>query len=153
MSGNRDWLRDTLIIVFVAYLLNIIYTSIVKLQERQIGSTEVAKDAPTLLMPSVTFCPAAMKDYPDKEATNITEDSANLPTPLEWVECFLTGCGVEQNVLIDNRLVNVSVCCRMSNEPTWRASLHLRCAPAPPSAKSARRVSRCYPCSLGSTPH
>ena len=120
MLGNRDWLRDTLIIVFVAYLLNIIYTSIVKLQERQIGSTEVTKDASTLLMPSVTFCPAAMKDYSDKNATNITEDYNNLPTTsLDWGATFL-----EHNVLIDNRLVNASVGGSMSN--TYMSNTFLR---------------------------
>ena len=111
MLGNRDWLRDTLIIVFVAYLLNIIYTSIVKLQERQIGSTEVTKDASTLLMPSITFCPAAMRDYSDKNATNITEEYANLPTPLDWLTS-----GLDQNVLINNRLVNASVGGMMCNK-------------------------------------
>ena len=99
MLGKRDWLRDTLIIVFVAYLLYVIYTSIVKLQESKIGSTEVAKDAPTLLMPSITFCPSAMRDISEKNATNITEDNANLPTPEDWYP------GLMQNVLINNRLV------------------------------------------------
>ena len=100
MLGKRDWLRDTLIIVFVAYLLYVIYTSIVKLQDSKIGSTEVAKDAPTLLMPSITFCPSAMRDISEKNATNITEDNANLPTPEDWSP------GLYQNVLINNRLVN-----------------------------------------------
>ena len=97
MLENRDWLRGTLIVLFVACLLNTIYTCIVKLQERQIGSTEVAKDAPTMLMPSITFCPAAMRDFSDNKATNITEDYASLPKDLDWSP------GVSQNVLVDNR--------------------------------------------------
>ena len=97
--GNNDWLRVVLIITLKAYLFYLTYRSVVRVEERQIGSTEVTKDALLFLMPSITFCPAVMRDISNKIVDNITQDYANLPKLKDWIEAT----EIIQNVIIDNR--------------------------------------------------
>ena len=97
--GNHDWLRVILIIALNAYLFYLMYSAVVRVEDRQIGSTEVARDALLFLMPSITFCPAVMSDISNKIVANITQDYDNLPKLKDWIEAT----EIIQNVIIDNR--------------------------------------------------
>ena len=77
------------------------YNSMARLNKKQIGSIETAKDAPVLLMPSITICPTVMRDESEKRAENITNDFDNLPKLKEWIEEMK----FHTHIIINNRYI------------------------------------------------
>ena len=80
LLANQDWVRMILMAGFAAYLVQQIYKKTDLLLMMETGFTEVSVDSENMKFPSITFCPASMKDHEHHNPSrNITADWQNLP--------------------------------------------------------------------------
>ena len=70
-----------LMVGFAAYLVQQIYKKTDLLLMEETGFTEVSVDSEKMKFPSITFCPASMKDHEhyNPSDSSITADWQNLP--------------------------------------------------------------------------
>ena len=78
---KKDWIRIVILVACSAYLAQRIYLKTKMLLENEMGFAEVVTDSYETKFPSITFCPATLKDIPSAfhKPGNITADYENLP--------------------------------------------------------------------------
>ena len=80
LMPKKDWIRIVIMVACSAYLAQRIYLQTKTLLENEMGFAEVVTDSYETKFPSMTFCPATLKDIPSAfhKPSNITADYENL---------------------------------------------------------------------------